>query len=144
MPLAPFVDIANRHSDQMATSARSNLPSGIQDYVATAVVNPKRLVKFDTPVGQVIQSAAAADLHIGVSLNDVVCKALDTIPVGVYGIVQVEAGAAITQGVSLSSDSVGRAILAVATAASWGIALEAATAAGQIIKARIGARAILA
>lgn len=144
MPQAPLIDIANRHSDQRAVNAPNTLPAGLLDYIANAVINPKRLVKFDTAAGNVIQSAAAADLHIGVYVGDLVCKVGDTVPVGVDGIVQVEAGAAITQGVSLSSDSVGRAILAVAAAASWGVALDPAAAAGAIIRARIAPRAILA
>ena len=54
--------------------------------------------------------------------------------VDVRGTTTVEAGAAIALGATLKSDASGRAITWAATGAKVGIALEAATAAGQFIE----------
>ncbi len=55
-------------------------------------------------------------------------------PVDVLGTATVEAGATIAVGATLKSDSSGRAITWAASGAKVGIALEAATAAGQFIE----------
>lgn len=54
--------------------------------------------------------------------------------VDVRGTTTVEAGAAIALGATLKSDASGRAITWATTGAKVGIALEAATAAGQFIE----------
>lgn len=144
MSLAPLIDVANRHSDLRATHARSTLPSAMLDFISGAAVNPKRVVKFDTAAGTVIQAAADTDAFIGVALNDLVSVAGQEIPVGVSGVVQVEAGAAITQGARLSSDSVGRALTAASGDAAWGKALQSASAAGSVITAVIASGTVLA
>jgi hypothetical protein len=144
MALVPLIDLPNRHSDRVAVQPRNNLTAQILDFFAGAAINPRRIVKFDTPLNTVIQSAAAADAHIGVYQGDVLAAVGQEVAIGVDGIVEVEAGAAITQGATLSADAQGRAVTAVSTNAAWGTALSAATAAGQIIKARIAPRAIVA
>ncbi len=58
----------------------------------------------------------------------------DKAPVDVLGTAVVEAGAAISAGASLKSDSSGRAITWASSGAKVGIALQAATAAGQFIE----------
>lgn len=144
MALAPLIDIANRHSDLRAQHARSTLPSAMLDFISGAAVNPKRVVVFDTPANTVIQASTDTGAFIGVSLNDVVSTTGLEIPVGVAGVVQVEAGAAITQGARLSSDSVGRALTAASGDAAWGKALQTAAAAGSIITAVIASGTVLA
>ena len=53
--------------------------------------------------------------------------------IGVVGVSKVAAGAAVAVGANIQSDATGRAIAAAAGDFSQGIALEAATAAGQVI-----------
>lgn len=55
-------------------------------------------------------------------------------PVVVKGTAIVEAGAAISAGATLKSDASGRAIAWATSGAKVGVALEAATAAGQFIE----------
>lgn len=105
--------------------------------VAEAAVLPYRAVKFGTADGVVIQSAAAADAHIGVADNLGQNTAGSRIDVIMDGIADAEAGAAITRGALLSVDSSGRVITAAASAGAnvrvIGIALASAGAAGEII-----------
>jgi len=58
----------------------------------------------------------------------------DKCPVDVLGTAVVEAGAAVTAGATVKSDASGRAIAWVTSGAKVGLALEAATAAGQFIE----------
>ena len=58
-------------------------------------------------------------------------------PIVIFGITKVAAGAAVAKWASIQSDATGRAITAVSTGRPQGIALEAATAAGQIISVLI-------
>lgn len=58
----------------------------------------------------------------------------ENVTVDVIGTAIVEAGAAISKGVTLKSDASGRAITWVTSGAKVGIALQAATAAGQMIE----------
>lgn len=58
----------------------------------------------------------------------------DKLPVDVLGTAVVESGAAVTAGVAVKSDSTGRAIAWVTSGNRCGIALDAATAAGQFIE----------
>lgn len=112
-------------------------PVLIKSYVAEAAVLPYRVVKFGTADGVVIQSAAAADAHVGVADNLGKDTAGSRVDVVQGGIVEAEAGAAITRGALLSVDSSGRVITAAASAganvAVIGRALVSAGAAGEII-----------
>lgn len=145
MSLVPLIDIADRHSNKVAIHNRNNLPAALLDYKAGAALTPNRIVKFATAAGEVIHSAAVTDAHIGVYQGDLPAAAGDDVPIGVDGLVDVEAGAAITQGATLGSDTSGRAVATTtATHTVWATALTPAAAAGDIIKARIGSRAILA
>ena len=55
-------------------------------------------------------------------------------PVDVIGTTTLEAGAAVAVGATVKSDASGRAITWASTGAKVGVALEAATAAGQFIE----------
>jgi len=85
--------------------------------------------RFVTPAG----AQAGADAYtLGVCRTAGVSG--DKAPVDVLGTAVVEAGAAISAGASLKSDSSGRAITWASSGAKVGIALQAATAAGQFIE----------
>ena len=85
--------------------------------------------RFITPAG----AQAGADVNtLGVANTAAVSG--DKIPVDVLGTSTLEAGAAVTAGVTVKSDASGRAIAWATSGAKVGIALEAATAAGQFIE----------
>lgn len=85
--------------------------------------------RFVTPAG----AQAGADANaLGVARTAAIAG--DKIPVDVYGTAVVEAGAAIAAGATVKSDATGRAITWATAGAKIGIALEAATAAGQFIE----------
>lgn len=117
-------------------------PQLVKSFVAEAAVLPYRVVKFGTADGQVVQSAAATDAHIGVADNLGQATAGARIDVLMSGIAEAEAGAAITRGALLSADSQGRVITAAASAgtnaAVVGRALVSAGAAGEVIPVLLG------
>lgn len=112
-------------------------PGTTKSLVAEAAILPYRVVKFGTADGQVVQSAAAADAHIGI------CDHLgqDTpggrVDIVMDGIAECTAGAAITRGALLSADSSGRVITAAASAGAnvgvIGRALASANNANEVI-----------
>ena len=112
-------------------------PVTVKSMVAEAAVLPYRVVKFGTADGSVIQATAATDALVGVADNLGQATAGARIDVGVVGIVEAEAGAAITRGALLSVDSSARVIAAAAAAGSnvrtIGVALVSAGGAGEII-----------
>lgn len=138
MANAAVINVANRHSDQVSIDGRGKLPTAILNFTAADTIAPKRVVKFAPVPGQVVQSSAPTDAHIGVYLGDVVARLNDEVPIGLNDIVEVEAGAAISQGDTLSVDAVGRAVTGGTGDLDWGVALEPASGAGAIIKAKIG------
>lgn len=86
--------------------------------------------RFVTAAG----AQAAADANaIGVA-RTAAAGAGEKIPVDVIGTASVEAGAAVTAGATVKADAQGRAIPWATSGARIGIALEAATAAGQLIE----------
>ena len=108
--------------------------------VAEAAILPYRAVKFGTADGQVIQSAAAADAHLG--LADLGQNTTGSrVDVVLDGTADAEAGAAIVRGALLSTDSSGRVITAAASAGAnvrtIGFALASAAAAGEIIPIKV-------
>lgn len=111
-------------------------PGLIKSLIAEAVVLPRRVVRFGAADGQVVQSSAATDAHIGVADigQDTAGARLDVV---MSGFANAEAGAVIARGALLSADSQGRVIAAAAAAGAnvrtIGTALSAATAAGEII-----------
>jgi hypothetical protein len=85
--------------------------------------------RFVTPAG----AQAGADANtLGVCRQAAV--ATDKVTVDVLGTAIVEAGAAVSAGATVKSDASGRAITWASSGAKVGIALEAATAAGQMIE----------
>lgn len=85
--------------------------------------------RFVTPAG----AQAGADANtLGVARTAGVSG--EKTPVDVIGTAVVEAGAAIAAGATLKTDASGRAIAWVTAGAKVGIALQAATAAGQFIE----------
>lgn len=103
---------------------------------AGAAIAPYRIVKFSA-AETVIQSAAAADSHVGV-VSEVGPASGERAEVIVSGVALVEAGAAVTVGALVTADGTGRGIAAApaagANARHIGVALEAASAAGDIIR----------
>lgn len=86
--------------------------------------------RFVTPAG----AQAGADANtLGVA-RFAAAAAGEKIPVDVLGTAVVEAGAAVAAGATVKSDASGRAITWVTSGAKVGLALEAATAAGQMIE----------
>lgn len=85
--------------------------------------------RFITPAG----AQAGADVNtLGVANTAAVSG--DKIPADILGTTTVESGAAVTAGATVKSDASGRAINWATSGAKVGIALEAATAAGQFIE----------
>jgi hypothetical protein len=85
--------------------------------------------RFITPAG----AQAGADAN-ALGVTRTTGAIADKVPVDILGTTIVEAGAAVAAGATLKSDSVGRAITWVTSGARVGIALDAATAAGQFIE----------
>ena len=82
------------------------------------------------------QVGTSANDSVGVALEASAAASFDAIAIALLdgAKVEVEAGAAITAGVRIMSDASGRAITATgATARVLGVALQAATAAGEVI-----------
>lgn len=85
--------------------------------------------RFITPAG----AQAGADANtLGVCRQAAV--ATDKVTVDVLGTAIVEAGAAVAANATLKADASGRAITWVTSGAKVGIALEAASGAGQLIE----------
>lgn len=85
--------------------------------------------RFVTPVGA---QTAADGYAIGVARS--AGSTGDVIPVDIHGTAVVEAGAAVAVGATIKADASGRAITWATSGAKIAIALEAATAAGQMIE----------
>ena len=114
-------------------------PLLLKTFVAGAAIAACRIVKFSA-ANTVIQSAAAADAHIGVC-SEVGPSSGERCDIVMFGIAHVEAGAAFALGALLTADSVGRAVGASPAAGannrSVGVALDAAVAAGDIVRVAI-------
>ena len=111
-------------------------PILLKNFTAGAAINAYRICKFSA-AETVTLAAAATDLLIGVN-NDVAPALGERCDVVMLGIAFVEAGAAVSLGVMLTSDAVGRAITAAPGAGVnnrvIGLALESAAAAGDVIR----------
>lgn len=117
----------------------SHPTSVIKTLTATvAAIEAYRIVKFDGTVKTtVLKAAAAADALIGVA-EGVDIAASGRVDVVMLGLAKVIAGAAFNPGAYLTSDGSGRAIVSAAAAGVnngiVGIAMEEATAAGDIVE----------
>lgn len=111
-------------------------PGLIKRYTAGAAIAACRIVKFDSSDGVVIQAAAATDLSIGVSVENVPADSGEGVDIIHNGIAYVEAAGVIARGGEVTSDSVGRAVAAAPAGGTnnriIGIAL-VTSAAGDII-----------
>jgi hypothetical protein len=111
-------------------SSRFNMLGSEQlGLTAGAAITKNRFVKLSA-AETVINTAAATDIPLGVATeapaNTFPC------PIQIIGVAKVEAGAAVAAGAQVSSDASGRGITAAASSVSAGIAITAATAAGEI------------
>lgn len=105
--------------------------------VASTAIRTRRFVEL-TAAGLVQEVSAIANDAIGVSQQASAASNDDTaIPVALLkGIVEVEAGAGVTRGNNVGSDSQGRAVTPAPASGSpiYGKALKTASAAGEIIE----------
>src|SRR5574344_1263984 len=101
-------------------------PLLIDSIKATANLPKQRFVGFD---GGLCATGAKA-----YGVCDVETESGQQAPIGVLGILLVEAGGAITQGANVTSDATGKAVAIANTEKVNGIALDVATAAGEIIR----------
>lgn len=92
-----------------------NIPGLTKAYLATAIIAAYRIVKYDAVDGAVIQSTSATDLHAGVTTKvpAAVGEHADVIK---GGLADIEYGGAVTRGNPLTSDAVGRAVVAAPAA----------------------------
>ena len=108
----------------------------IKSFTAGAAINAFRIVKFSA-AETVVLAAAATDNLLGVC-GDVSPAAGERCDTVLTGITMVEAGAAIAIGSFVTSDAVGRCVLAAPAAGVnnrvVGVNLDAASAAGDVVR----------
>lgn len=113
-----------------------SVPTLIRSFTAAAAIGQNRIVHVSA-AEQVSQSAAATAAMVGVCVQPGGAAAGAPCDVALEGIAEVVAGAAISVGALVTADAQGRAIAASAAAGAnirvLGVALEPATAAGDII-----------
>lgn len=109
--------------------------NGKMTFVAGAAIAKGEFVKFSS--GKVVKCAAATDIAIGVALDSAAAEG-DNIPVQLLNgsdTVLVKAGGAVSQGGTITC--LGTTV-ATAGTLQYGLALEAATASGELIEAVVG------
>jgi hypothetical protein len=115
-------------------------PVLIKNFIADAAIPAYSLVKFGTSDKNVTGATAATDLVIGIT-GELPAALGERVDVTLIGIGFVVAGAATARGAKLTSDASSRAITAAPAAGSnvqvVGVGLEAAAAAGDVIRALI-------
>ena len=111
-------------------------PILMKAFTASGAISPYRIVRIAS-ADTVEQAAAVANALIGVN-TDLTIVSGERVEVSVQGIAWVEAGAAITIGSLVTTDSLGRGVAAAPAAGvnnrHVGIALDAAVAAGDQIR----------
>lgn len=111
-------------------------PQLFKSFTAGGAITAYRIVKFSA-AEIVVAAAAATDSLIGVN-SDLTVVGGERVDVLLEGIAFVEAGAAVALGAQLTSDASGRCVTAAPAAGVnnrvIGIALEAASAAGDVIR----------
>jgi Uncharacterized conserved protein (DUF2190) len=116
-------------------------PILLKNFTAGAAINAYRIVKISA-TDTVVLAAAATDSLIGVNA-DIAPALNERCDVVLMGIAFVEAGAAVAAGAMVTADALGRGVVAAPAAGSnvrvIGFALEAATAAGDVIRVALEA-----
>lgn len=111
-------------------------PQLFKSFSAGGAIPAYRIVKLSA-AETVVAAAAATDSLIGVNA-DLTVVSSERVDVLLEGIAFVEAGAAVALGAQLTSDASGRGVTAAPAAGVnnrvIGIALEAASAAGDVIR----------
>lgn len=123
-------------------------PTLTKNFTAGGVIAARRIVQVGRTVGQVIQADAASDTTqaerpLGISDELGAKAASGRIDVHLAGIADVEAAGAVPYGATVKADSQGQAV--ATTAANdfvVGIALDAATTAGDLIPVLIAPQRI--
>ena len=113
---------------------------GKATFTAGAAIARGEFVKFSS--GKVVKAAAATDLCVGVALDSAAADG-DNIPVQLLtggDTALVKAGGAVSQGGTVSC--LGTTV-STAGALQYGVALEAATASGQLIECIVGLPAVI-
>ena len=116
-------------------------PNGKATFTAGAAIAKGEFVKFSS--GKVVKASAATDVCVGVALDSAAAEG-DLIPVQLLtsgDTALVKAGGAVAQGGTITC--VGTTV-ATAGTLQYGIALEAATASGQLIECIVGLPAVTA
>jgi len=96
-----------------------------KNYLAGAAIGARRIVKFDTTDGTVIQAAAAADLSVGVC-GEVGPASGERCDVIHQGIAEVDFGGTVARGAMGPPGANGKAVAAASTNRTVGIALVSA------------------
>lgn len=108
-----------------------------KNFQAGAAIPAYTLVKHGAADDQVVAATAATDSIIGV-IEDVAPASGERVDVALVGIAYVTAGAAVARGALVTSDASGRVVTAAPAAGAnnriVGATLEAATAAGDVIR----------
>ena len=115
--------------------------NGKATFTAGAAIAKGEFVKFSS--GKVVKASAATDVCVGVALDSAAAEG-DLVPVQLLtsgDTVIVKAGGAVSQGGTVTC--LGTTV-ATAGTLQYGIALEAATASGQLIECLVGLPAVLA
>lgn len=107
----------------------------IKAYEAKEDIPPRRLVTLDSDSKAVLTDNATAP--IGVSHPQMTTNAGGTCDVLFIGITEVEMGGVVVPGLRLAADAQGRGIAATSGKRHSAMALEAPTAAGDIIRALV-------
>lgn len=115
--------------------------NGKATFTAGAAIAKGEFVKFSS--GKVVKASAATDVCVGVATDSAAAEG-DLVPVQLLtsgDTALVKAGGAVSQGGTVTC--VGTTV-ATAGTLQYGIALEAATASGQLIECIVGLPAVLA
>lgn len=105
--------------------------------ISGAAVLPRRIVKLNGS-GRPVQSTAAADLHVGVCDTVGVDAAGERVDIVFDGLPDVDAGAAIAAGASVTADADGKAVTAATDDLAVGWAYTSADAEDDIIQIKPG------
>ena len=101
-------------------------------YKTEAATAANRFVKLGTAKNTVLQNTAATIISVGVTHTAADINNNVKVQIGATAV--VEASAAIAKGVRVTSTAIGKAVTAVSGNQSAGIAMEAASADGQLIE----------